>query len=168
MHPVTVLIWALLGCVVLSVGGIFTTLVLSNHIELFPDEKAAATPAATTTPIVDTGYGVLVLNGTAEQGLASETKAAIVAAGWPDSAVEAGESSSTDFANTVVYYGAPEDRAAALGLAAVIGVTATEQSDAYQLDDDPSTTDVVETGPKRLVLVIGQDRVAPKPSPAAS
>ena len=158
MRPWTVVAWAVLGCVVLTASGIFAALVVSGRVDLTPDQSAAASQEPSTAPVIDTNYTVLVLNGTAQQGLAEDTKATIVASGWPDSSVEAGQSSATDFETTVVYYATPEDEPAAAGLAEVLGGARVEQSDAYQFEDAPETPEVDETTVKRLVAVIGLDR----------
>ena len=56
----------------------------------------------------------MILNATPEDGLATQMKDVVVAAGWPIDNVLASEAGSDDFPETTVYYLAPEDEAAAL------------------------------------------------------
>ena len=93
------------------------------------------------------------------------TKDTIVAAGWPADSVLPGEAGTTDFPQTTVYYAFPEDEAAALGLAGVIGGAEVAQTDQYLQVDDPAT-EVDESAARQLTVVLGLDRVAvPSPSP---
>jgi hypothetical protein len=131
--------------------GIFGTLIASGRIELFPTPAPAATPQATVAPVLDTTYAVVVLNATPEDGLATQMKDVVVAAGWPVDSVLASEAGSDDFPETTVYYLAPEDEAAALALAEVIGGAKVAQSDVYQ----PANPDIPQ-----LTVVIGLDRTA--------
>ncbi len=151
MRGWVVLLWAALATIVLIAVGIFGTLLASGRIELFPTPAPTAAPTAEVTPVLDTSYQVVILNATPEQGLATQMKDVVVAAGWPDSGVLPSDASADDFAETTVYYLAPEDQAAAAGLADVIGGARIEQSDVYQ-PADPST--------RQLTVVIGLDRTA--------
>jgi hypothetical protein len=160
MRGWVVLLWAVLATVVLVVVGIFGTLLVTGRVALFPTPVASATPLPIVTPVVDTTYGVLVLNATPEQGLATQMKDTVVAAGWAEDAVLASEAGSTDFAETTIYYYLPADEAAAAGLAEVIGGARLEQSDVYQPTEDPEA--------KQLTIVIGLDRTAASPSPTPS
>ena len=108
------------------------------------------------TVAVDTTYDVLVLNATPEQGLATQMKDVVVAAGWAEDTVLASEAGSTDFAETTIYYYLPADEAAAAGLAQTIGGAKLAQSDVYQPVDDPEA--------KQLTIVIGLDRTAKQPT----
>lgn len=150
-----VLLWAVIATIVLIAVGIFGTLVASGRIELFPTPAPSVTPVPVVTPVVDTSYGVLILNATPEQGLATQMKDVVVAAGWAEETVNAGEAGSTDFETTTVYYLNPEDEAAAAGLAEVVGGAEIAQSDVYQ----PAVPDT-----KQLTIVIGLDRTATPPS----
>ena len=78
-------------------------------------------------------------------------KDTVVAAGWLPDAVHPGDAGSSDFPVTTVYYVAPEDEPAALGLADVIGGADIAQSDVYQ---------TLDPGAKQLTVVIGLDRAA--------
>ena len=84
-------------------------------------------------------------------------KDVVVAAGWADSAVTAGEAGSQDFPTTTVFYVDPAHEAAAAGLAEVIGGAAIEQSEAY-----PATS----PDTPQLTVVIGLDRTAAGQTPA--
>lgn len=150
-----VLLWAVIATIVLIAVGIFGTLLASGRIELFPTPEPTVTPAPVITPVVDPTIGVLILNATPEQGLATQMKDVVVAAGWAEDNVNAGEAGSTDFEKTTIYYLAAEDEAAALGLAEVIGGAEVQQSDVYQ----PAIPDT-----KQLTIVIGLDRTANPPT----
>lgn len=151
MRGWVVLLWAALATIVLIAIGIFGTLLAAGRIELFPAATPTAAPAPQVTPVLDTSYQVVILNATPEQGLATQLKDVVVAAGWSDGAVLPSDASADDFPETTVYYLAPEDEAAAAGLADVIGGANIEQSDVYQ-PADPET--------KQLTVVIGLDRTA--------
>ncbi|WP_169581059.1 LytR C-terminal domain-containing protein [Microbacterium thalassium] len=161
MRGWVVLLWAALATIILIVVGIFATLLVSGRIELFPaPTPTAAAPTAEVTPVVDTTYQVVILNATPEQGLATQMKDTVVAAGWPDGSVLPSDASADDFPETTVYYVAAEDEAAAAGLAQVVGGARIEQSEVYQPAD---------AGTKQLTVVIGLDRTAagqtPDPTP---
>ncbi|WP_295837207.1 LytR C-terminal domain-containing protein [uncultured Microbacterium sp.] len=154
-----VFLWAAIATLVLIIAGIFATLVVSGRISLGDDPTAAPTASAepTTAAVVDTSYSVVVLNGTSDEGLAAAVRDQILAAGWAGDTVETGNSDSTDFAATTVYYLRESDQAAAEGLAQTIGGAETAQSDFLQPTDDPNTPDD-ESDVKRLIVVIGMDR----------
>lgn len=160
MRGWVVLLWAILATVVLVAAGIFGTLLVTGRVVLFPTPTPTATPLPVVTPVVDPSYAVLALNATPEQGLATQMKDVVVAAGWAEDTVSAGEAGSTDFLETTVYYYLPADEAAAAGLAEVIGGAKIVQSDVYQPVDDPEA--------KQLVIVIGLDRTANPPSATPS
>ncbi len=152
-----VLLWAALATIVLIAVGIFGTLLASGRIEIFPTPVPTVAPSAQVTPVVDTSYQVVILNATPEQGLATQMKDVVVAAGWPDGSVLPSDASADDFPETTVYYLAAEDQAAAAGLAGVIGGARVEQSEVYQ----PASADT-----KQLTVVIGLDRTAAGQSPS--
>jgi hypothetical protein len=169
MRAWVVFLWAVLATIVLIAVGIFGTLIASGRITLIPEATPIPTPVATVEPVVDTGYAVIVLNATPEEGLATQTKDIIVAAGWAEDSVTASGAGVTDFAETTVYYAFPEDEAAARGLAeTVLGGANVAQSDQYQPADDPATEDVDESQTEQLVVVIGLDRTSSPPSPSAA
>lgn len=156
-----IFLWAAIATLALIIAGIFGSLVVSGRITFgsgpAPVPAVSAEPA--TPAVVDTSYSVVVLNGTADEGLAAAVRDQIVAAGWPDEGVETGDSDSTDFAQTTIYYLRDTDEAAAQGLAQALGGTQIAQSDFLQPTDDPNTPDD-ESAVKRLVVVIGLDRAA--------
>lgn len=167
MRGWVVFLWAVLATIVLVAVGIFGTLIASGRVVLFPTPTPTMTPLPTVEPVVDTSYAVLVLNATPEDGLATQMKDQIIAAGWPEDLVTASGAGSTDFPETTVYYAFPEGEAAARGLAEqVLGGAQVAQSDVYQPQDDPATEDVDESLKKQLVVVIGLDRTSNPPSPS--
>nr|WP_184752912.1 LytR C-terminal domain-containing protein [Microbacterium thalassium] len=161
MHGWTLFFWAAAATVVLTIVGVFATMVVSGRIELAPEPEPTitATPVPTVEPAVDTAYQVLILNATPKEGLATQTKDVVLGAGWSSSDVTAGEAGSQDFAETTVYYLDAEDEAAALGLAEVVGGARVEQSDVYQA--------AVE-GSSQLTVVLGLDRIEQSPSATPS
>lgn len=158
-----VFLWAALATIVLIVVGIFGVLVASGRLSLSSDPEPTPTVTETTPPAIDTSYSVVVLNGTADEGLAGNLRDQIVGLGWAGDIVQTGDSDTTDFATTTVYYRTPADEQAALGLAAAIGGAEVAESDFLQPTDDPNTSDD-ESTEKRLVVVIGLDRAA-QPTP---
>lgn len=156
-----VFLWAAIATLVLIIVGIFGTLVASGRITFGSDTAPVPTVSAepTVAAVVDTTYSVVVLNGTGQDGLAASVRDQIVAAGWSGDTVETGDSDSSDFARTTVYYRSEGDEAAAQGLAQAIGGAEVAQSDFLQPTDDPSTPDD-ESAVKRLVVVIGLDRAS--------
>ena len=157
MRGWVVLLWAALATVVLIAIGIFGTLIASGRIDLAPTPTPTVAPAPEVTPVVDVNYDVMILNATPEDGLATQMKDVVVAAGWADAKVTAGEAGSQDFPTTTVFYVNDADEAAAAGLAQVIGGAEIEQSEAY-----PSTSPDVP----QLTVVIGLDRTAAGQTPA--
>lgn len=165
MRGWVVFLWAVLATIVLVAVGIFGTLLASGRIALAPTPTPTPTPVATVAGVVDPSYAVLVLNATPEEGLATQVKDQIIAAGWTEESVTASGAGSTDFAQTTVYYAFPEDEAAAKGLAEqVLGGAQVVQSDVYQPQDDPDTADVDESQKKQLVVVIGLDSTSNPPT----
>lgn len=151
LHGWTLFFWAVAATVVLTLVGVFATMIASGRIQLVPEAEptVAVTPVPTIDPVVDTSYQVLILNATPQEGLATQTRDVVLGAGWSASDVTAGEAGSQDFAETTVYYLADEDEAAALGLADVVGGARVEQSDVYQ----------VAEGATQLTVVLGLDRI---------
>jgi len=157
MRAGVIVLWAAVTTVILVVAGIFGTLVVSGRVTLFPE--AVSTPTATpgVQPVQDTTYPVLVLNATDEAGLAGQVRDTIVAAGWPDGSVIASDAQST-FDTTTIYYVNPEDEAAALGLAEVIGGADVQQNEQYaQFYPAQNEGEAARV----LTVVLGLDRVAP-------
>ena len=164
-----VFLWAAIATLVLIIVGIFGTLVASGRVSFGAGDAPVPTVSAepTTAAVVDTSYSIVVLNGTGQDGLASTVRDQIVAAGWSADTVETGDSDSTDFGQTTIYYLRDGDEPAAQGLAQTIGGAEVAQSDFLQPTDDPNTP-ADESAVKRLVVVIGLDRAAgATPSAAA-
>lgn len=160
MRAWVVFLWAALATIVLVAVGIFGSLILSGRVVLFPTPTPTMTPAPVVTPVIDTTIPVLVLNATPETGLATQLKDVITAAGWAIDSVNASDAGSQDFEETTVYYAFPEDEAAALGLAQVIGGAQVAQTDVYQNPENPEA--------KQLTVVIGLDRTAAGVPPEAT
>ncbi|MFS0794492.1 LytR C-terminal domain-containing protein [Microbacterium sp. 1P10AE] len=156
--------WAALTTIVLVIVGIFGVLVASGRISLGSDAGPSPTPSESTPAVIDTSYSVVVLNGTPDDGLAGNLRDQIVGLGWASDSVQTGDSDTTDFATTTVYYRTTADEQAARGLAEAIGGAEVAQSDFLQPTDDPNTPDD-EGAEKRLVVVIGLDRTAGQPTP---
>jgi hypothetical protein len=166
IHALPLLLWCLGAVIVLTLAGVFISMIGSGRVVLFPPPTPTPTPEAIVVPVIDTSYSVLVLNATGERGSATAVKDLLVAAGWPPESVLPSQAGS-DFPTTTVYYPLPEDEAAALGVVDVIGGGSIEQSTAYLPVDDPGTTEVDESAVKQLTVVLGRDRVpgsAPAPS----
>lgn len=145
-----VFLWALIATVVLIAAGIVGVMFANGKFA--PTSVTTAQPIVTETaePVLDTSYSVLVLNATPQDGLATQISAEVVAAGWSENDVTAGDAGSHDFETTTVFYANAEDEGAARGLAEAIGGAPVELSDAYQDSEDSSL--------QQLVIVIGADR----------
>ena len=155
MNGWVVLLWSTAAALVLIVAGIFVTLVIIGRIDLFPQAQpdAAATPAIEAA--VDPSYRVLILNGTAEDGIESDARQILLDNGWTDDMVLASAGSTTDFETTTVYYVETEDLAAAEGVADLLGGATLVQSDFYaaqNTSEDP-----------QLTVVLGLDRTTAAP-----
>lgn len=159
MRMGVVLVWACLATIVLIGAGIFGTLVVSGRVSFVASPTPSTTPVVEVTPVIDTSYSVLVLNATGEAGLATEAKDTLLARGWSDANVTAGNASSSDFPTTTVYYAVPAAEAAARGLADLLGASETALDPDYPLPGTPAT---------QLTVVLGLDRVnggSPSPTP---
>lgn len=95
--------------------------------EVEPEPEIITDPTAADLE----GFTLTVLNGTSTQGLAARAAERLVAQGWSEPA--ATNADSSDVAETVVAYADDADRAKALGIAEVLGVSATQviQTTAY-------------------------------------
>jgi hypothetical protein len=148
----TTLAWALAATVVLVVVGIFASMIWQGKIVLFPTPAPSISIVPTAEPVVDTSYTVLVLNGTPEEGQATLAKDELVANGWPEANVLAGNAGNRAFPVTTVYYAAPEAEGPARGLADLIGATEIALDPDYPLPGTPAT---------QLTVVLGLDRIEP-------
>ncbi len=153
-----VVLWSIIAIVVLVAAGIFGTLVVTGRVTLFPSPSATPVTIATAEPVVDTSYKVSVLNASTQSGLAGAIAQKIVAAGWANNDVTAGDAGSS-FPTTTVFYTDPSEEGAARGLAQAIGGAAVSLSDAYK-------TLVDAAGGKLLVVVVGADRTDAGATPA--
>lgn len=166
IRALPVLLWSLAAVIVLTAVGVFLSMIGSGRVVLFPPPTPTPTPQAVVAPVIDTSYSVLVLNATGQRGSATTVKDLLVAAGWPPESVLPSQAGS-EFPTTTVYYPLPEDEAAALGVADIIGGGTLQQSAAYLPVDDPGTIEVDESAVKQLTVVLGRDR-APDATPAPS
>lgn len=156
MRGGVIFLWAAATTLVLVAAGVFGTLVASGRIDLAPAATPTSTPEPAVTPVLDTTYSVLVLNATPVEGLSAQFADKVIAAGWKSNQVSAGGAGSDDFRTTTVFYPAPEDEAAAAGLADAIGGAEIQESTDYLQSPDQ----------KQLTIVIGLDSVAgPSPTP---
>jgi hypothetical protein len=152
-----VLLWSIVAVVVLTAAGIFGTMIATGRITLFPSPESTASAAPEAPGVVDTTYTVLVLNATTQAGLAGAMRNELIAAGWPEASVDAGDASSAGFETTTVFYPYEADESAARGLADLIGGADVALNASYQPPDDPET-ETDESAAKQLVIVIGEDR----------
>lgn len=158
MRAGVVFLWAVVATIVLVIAGIFGSLLVSGRISFAPPEALpTTTPVPEVEPVLDTTAPVLVLNATPQEGLATQVRETVVAAGWAPDAVTAGAAGATDFPVTTVYYATAEEEAAALGLAEVIGGAEVAQNAQYLPPDDPETE--VNEASRQLTIVLGLDRV---------
>ncbi|WBU37853.1 LytR C-terminal domain-containing protein [Homoserinibacter sp. YIM 151385] len=137
--------WAALATGVLVVGGLYG---LSRFDENFAlelpgfgqGEPAAPEPSVSQAPEVpaitdpaevpdELDLSILVLNGTATGGLQDEAADALRAEKWPIGSTA--NSSSTDQAETIVYYRSADYEGVAKGLVEQLGVGRTQLSDAF-------------------------------------
>ena len=155
MNGWVVLLWSFVAALVLIIAGIFGSLVVMGRISLFPEAAPSVVPTPEETGVIDPAYSVMSLNATPDEGLDAQMSDVLVNNGWAADTVFASDSESQDFATTTVYYVAPEDELAAIGLAGVIGGADVRQSDFY--------AELNETGAKQLTVVIGLDRSTSAP-----
>lgn len=150
MRWLVALLWWLLAVVVLTGGGIFAFLAVSNTNAIdLPTPTSAPSAPADVDAKLDTSYFVLVLNGTPEASLADAVQQQVVGAGWAADDVAVLDSDATDFATTTVFYVDKADRAAALGLAKAIGGAEVSQSSEFDKQSEGG-----------LTVVVGLDRTA--------
>ncbi|MDR6868919.1 hypothetical protein J2Y69_003545 [Microbacterium resistens] len=161
MNGWVVLLWSVVAALILAAGGIFGAMVSMGQISFGPEPSMSApTPTPTVTGVLDPSYGVLVLNATSGEGLATGMRETLIGAGWPASSVLAGDADAQDFPETTVFYLTEADKPAALGLADRIGGAKVQLSDVYHDD--------FGEGAKQLTIVIGLDRLPQQPAPVES
>lgn len=147
-------LWGLGAVVVLVVLGLVAMVVIDNVVSF---DQAEPTPTATATaepteeapeqvaPAMDSEIPVTVLNGTDLAGVAGGTGDELAAIGW--NVVLRDDADSEDYQSSTIYYGAAEDEAAALQLAADLGGGAP-------------TLDPAMTEPGTITIIIGYDLAA--------
>lgn len=143
------LLWWLLTVVLLTTGGIFGFLALSNTGTIEPPASPAASEPADVEPELDTSAFIVVLNGTASPDAANAVEAELLAAGWADDSVAVFDSNATDFATTTVFYVTEDDRARALGVAEALGGAEVAQN-----------AEFAEQSEGGFTIVVGLDRAA--------
>ena len=100
-----------------------------------PEASDGAEPEATPTPtaadpatVDPTITTITVLNATDTAGLAARAADTLQEAGW----TVGSQGNANDTApTTIVYYGSEEDQAVALGVAQALGISGTQQTDAF-------------------------------------
>lgn len=150
--------WAVVAVVVLTAGGLFGLSFLNPDLSIFPAATQTETPEPepeqTAEPVTDPStiepellaqLTIAVLNGTGVQGMGATAADQIAAAGWPQPATAAAESSAE--VATMVYYPDPADEGYARGIAKLIGAVDVELSDAFIIAD--------------ITVVLGSDYTAP-------
>ena len=137
------MLWWVLTVVVLTGGGIFIFLALSNTGTIDPPEVPAATTPADVEPVRDTSSFVLVLNGTDSPDAADGIYDQLISAGWQDDLVAVLDADATDFETTTVYYGDESERAGALGIAEAIDGAQVAQNTDFDKDSESGYTVVV-------------------------
>lgn len=152
----SVVMWSAVATVALILIGMFGTMLATGRLNLAPG-PAQTQGQEPVAPEIDTSYPVLVLNATDEAGLDAVIAEKVIAAGWAEGDVEAGNASSNDFAVTTVYYPRQSDEAAARGLADAIGGAEVSLDDTYAVVSDPSTPSVDGEQGAQLVVVVGLD-----------
>ncbi|HAQ59760.1 MAG TPA: hypothetical protein DCR63_04885 [Microbacterium sp.] len=151
----TTLLWASVATIVLIVVGIFASLVFQGQIVLFPAPAPTVSASPAAPAVVDTSFTVLVLNGTPEEGQATLVKDELLANGWAEDNVLAGNAGDRAFPLTTVYYAEAEAEGAARGLAGLIGASEVVLDPEYPLPGTPAT---------QLTVVLGMDRVEADPA----
>jgi len=145
------LVSALVGIVLLTGGGILALQMTGANLHNMggSDTQAETTkkPVAVKAEL-DPTAPVVVLNGTGMGGFESIVDGAITQNGWGQILFSA-PAAANDVQISAVFYSAPEDEAAALGLAKELGGVSTFQSSEYD-----------EYG-ARLIVLLGADYAGP-------
>ncbi len=147
MRAGLVFLWAAVAALVLFLIGVFATLVITDRIGGSAPAPAPTPSVTASAGVIDTSYGVLVLNAGPDEAQTQVVLDAVVQAGWAKDAVWTVDADEHDFVTTTVFYATEADEAAARGLADALGVSAIAQSDAYVDHADPTA--------KQLTVVIG-------------
>lgn len=144
----------MVAAMILIVVGVFVSFLLMGRITFGGEAVQTPTPSP-ETGIVDTSYGVLILNATPEEGLDTVMRDALIGAGWESGSLLNSRAASSDFPTTTVIYMTDVDRKAALGIAEVIGGAEVEQDPEYPMLSGGEG--------KQVAVVIGLDRTSTPP-----
>lgn len=147
--------WAVLATLVLTFLGIITIQTISGRIEWFPQNQALPSISIDESEpgedsVIDTSVIVLVLNGSSQTGVEEQFRQELLANGWESSLVLSGQS-STPFDLTTVFYRSEADRAAAAGVAGLLGGAE------LVLDNSASGDAASDDEVRELTVVIGAD-----------
>jgi hypothetical protein len=144
--------WSALAAAVLVAVGIFGLNALNGNSSFkdtftggtpTPTATATPTPTPTIVPTVNPNLAVTVLNGTNEDGLATDFTKTLQGAGWTK--IVTANATKTDYTQTTVYYSVAANEGAAQAIAKLIPGATTAM-----------TQDYVETGAD-LTVVLGTD-----------
>jgi hypothetical protein len=116
----------------------------NNVFDFGADPTQATTPPPTVVPVVDPAVDVIVLNGTATDGLATQVGDLLVSKGWTVSSRS--NASDDTITTTTIYYADPAQEAAALGLAQSLGNAQIKLSTQFAIPDTV-----------RIAVVLGSD-----------
>lgn len=146
------LVSALIGIALLTGAGVIILQVTGANLQSMAGSGGTATeptkkPASVKAELDPTAQ-VVVLNGTAMSGFEAIVDSAITQNGWGQILFSA-PAASSDVQISAVFYSAPADEAAALGLAKELGGVSTFQSSDYD-----------EYG-ARLIVLLGADYAGP-------
>jgi LytR cell envelope-related transcriptional attenuator len=159
-------LYTLIGILVLAVAifvPVYFTVLSSDETE--PPPNTTADPAA--TPTVDGGAGegaaaarpekvVVVLNGTAIDGLASGERDKLIAAGYVDGNIRIDNSDDQSRQDSIVLY-APDERRQARDVARLLDVSRMEEID-EETQALANSSDESGTLPANVVVVLGSDK----------
>ncbi len=145
------LVSALVATALLTGAGVIALQVTGANLQSMGGSDTQTEPTkkpVTVKPALDPTAPVVVLNGTGMDGFESIVDGAITQNGWGQILFSA-PAASSDVQISAVFYSAPEDEAAALGLAKELGGVSTFQSSDYD-----------EYG-ARLIVLLGADYAGP-------
>ena len=153
--------WALGAAVLLTFAGLWGLSQINSGISFdLPDFSAEVTPGPVPTdeapdaadPVVNPALAITVLNGTPTVGMSTSVADYLVAQGWDGAAFGIGSrvnASSSDVAETLVFYNDPANEGAALAMVEALGIGEIRLSNSY-----PASP---------LAVLIGSDFVLPAP-----
>lgn len=141
--------WAALATGVLVGLGVLAMFVINDRVAFdSPFAPATETPAASETPEVqpttDPTVNVVILNGTAVDGLAASAGDVLTAAGW--TVGSRSNADASDVKTTVIFYTDASQEGAAKGLAAALGDVEIRLSDQFVVEGD-----------NRITIILGAD-----------